>query len=80
MFVRFSWITKRLDIRSNSEFSTSHFIENLEVTHELIKMLLVTVFLLCVQMRSYHRKNLLKNLVFPIDTSAIFEREAPMAL
>ena len=36
--------------------------------------------LLCVQMRSYRRKNLLKNLVFPIATSAILKGEAPMAL
>ena len=28
----------------------------------------------------YRRKNLLKNLVFPIDTSAILKGEAPMAL
>ena len=40
----------------------------------------LTVFLLCVQMRSYRRKNLLKNLVFPIATSAILKGEAPMAL
>ena len=40
----------------------------------------LTVFLLCVQMRSYHRKNLLKNLVFPIATSAILKEEVPMVL
>ena len=40
----------------------------------------LTIFLLCVQMRSYHGKNLLKNLVFPIATSAILKEEVPMVL
>lgn len=33
----------------------------------------LTVFLLCAQMRSYRRKSLLKNFVFPIDTLAILK-------
>lgn len=40
----------------------------------------LTVFLLCVQMRSYRRKSLLKNLVLPIDTLAILKGEVPTVL